>query len=443
MSDHNDGRRRFLRAALGALAGGSAASWGCRALERASDVKEITIWTMWSGQEERNFERVLRRYEERNPRVRFHNLGAVNDDAKTIRALVAGVPPDIFTLADAAFLGPFARSGALRPLDDLFRQSELREESFIPASLRLCRYQGRLYGLPYLIDDCALLWDKRAFAQAGLDPERPPHTLEELADYALRLTTRDGEGHITRLGLKPLNTSNWDYPLLMNLHGGRLYDPQTGRVTPDEPANIRAIEWAKSLVDRLGGIEQVNAFASGFGREQGISNPFYIGKVAMMFNGEWNPYWLSRYAPQMEYGVAPAPPPAALPERRNCTWLGGNVFCIPVACRYPKECWEFLVWTQTLEAQILFARAMNNVPNQRTALTHPQLRTGTVFRRKASVYFELADSPNAGNHPVLPVTNLYINQLSTAIDRVMYGERAATEALAEVRVRVQKELDRS
>jgi multiple sugar transport system substrate-binding protein len=394
---------------------------------------------MWSGPEEGNFERVLRRYEALHPGVRLRNLGAVNDDTKTIRSLVAGVPPDLFTLADPSYLGPLARNRAIRPLDELFRQAGLREESFVPASLKLCRYQDRLYGLPYLIDDNALFWNKSAFAEAGLDPEQPPRTLEELEETAVRLTKRDSNGRITRLGLRPPS----DLYLILHLFGGELVAPETGRITADHPGNIAGVAWYKNLVDRQGGIEAVSAFSSGFGRDQGASNPFYVDKVAMMLNGEWNPYWVSRYAPFLQYGVAPVPPPAAHPERANSTWLGGNVFCIPTDHRRPEAAWEFLAWTQTLEAQILFAYAMNNVPNQRAALTAPKLRAGPPFRKKYAIFLDLADSPNAGYFPALPVTNLYMNQLNTAIERVLYGDRTPEQALREVRERVQTELDRA
>src|SRR5581483_2291918 len=232
-----------------------AAASGCgpESKDRAGEV-QLTIWSMWVGPEEQNFNRVLRRYEQLHPGIKLHNLGAVTDDTKTLRALVAGVPPDFFTLSDPSYLGPLARNHAIRPLDDLFRQSGLRESSFVPASLRLCRYQGRLYGLPFLIDDRALLWNKQAFAEAGLDPERPPRTLEELADDAVKLTRRDASGRITRLGLRPLA----DIYQVIALFGGRLVDPATGRITADDPNNIAALTWYKNLVDREGGIEQIN-----------------------------------------------------------------------------------------------------------------------------------------------------------------------------------------
>ena len=419
----------FVAAAVLAVA-------GCA--PRTSDT-EITVWTMWTGQEEKNFEAVLRRYEQLHPGVHIRNLGAVSDDTKTVRAIVAGVPPDFFTIADASYLGPLARNNAILPLDDLFRHSTLKESSFVPAALGMCRYHGALYGLPFLIDGTALIWNRGDFKAAGLPPDEPPRTLEQYADMAVKLSTKGPDGSITRLGVNPLDDIN----LVIHLFGGRLTDPVTGRITADDPANVAAVTWYKEFTDRLGGVEKVRAFASGFGQSQGVSNPFYVDKISMMDGGEWNPYWLSRYAPNLSYGVAPMPPPAAHPELANSTWMGGNVFCIPKESRHPKEAWDFLVWTQSVEAQVMFAKRMNNVPNQRAALTAPQLIKGASYRSMYAKFLKLADTPNAGYFPVLPVSRMYISELGNALDKVLYGDLTPAAALAGVRVRVQRELDRS
>ena len=411
---------------------------GCRAnAPDKSGQVELTLWTMWSGQEERNFERVCRLYEQSHPHVRIRNLGAVSDDTKTIRALVAGAPPDAFTLSNPAYLGALARNHAVRPLDDLIQSGRLREADFVPASLRLCRYQGHLYGLPFLIDDVALLWNKQAFREAGLDPERPPRTLEELADYAAKLTQHDAGGRITRLGLRPPA----DHYILYALFGGSLLDARDGRVTADDPGNVAGLTWYTDLVNRVGGVQKVNAFESGFGASQGANNPFYVGKVAMMLDGEWNPYWVSRYAPTIEYGVAPVPPPAARPERAGTTWIGGNVFCVPTDSRHPDAARDFLVWMQSPAAQIMFAHDMNNVPNTRAALQSPTLRTGPAFRRQFGHFLDLADSPNAAYFPAMPTASLYMSQMSNATDKALYGEQTPAQALANARRIVQKEQD--
>ncbi|NIR02910.1 MAG: extracellular solute-binding protein, partial [Gemmatimonadales bacterium] len=60
--------------------------------------------------------------------------------------------------------------------------------------------RGRMYALPTTPASLALHWNKRLFREAGLDPERPPRTLEELDRYADLLTTRDEEGGLVQMG---------------------------------------------------------------------------------------------------------------------------------------------------------------------------------------------------------------------------------------------------
>jgi multiple sugar transport system substrate-binding protein len=430
------------RLGLGLLASGLLGMTpGCG---RPSDARpgtiELTIWTGWAGTEEIGFQRVLRRYQQLHPNIRFHSLGAVNDDTKTVRAIVAGVPPDIFALWDPSYLGPFAQNHAIRPLDSFFRSSGLREPDFLPASLGLCRYQGKLYAMPFLVDVNVLYWNKEAFTQAGLDPERPPRTLEELADYAVKLTLRDANGNITRLGLMNPNDAGAGYQLCA-LCGGRWVDASGKRITADDPANVVALTWYKNLLNREGGIRQVNAFSAGLGQAQGANNPFYVGKVAMMFSGEWNPYWISRYTPQLQFGIAPIPPPASHPENAETVAFGINDFCISAGSKHPKEAWDFLQWMQSEEAQVMFARALNNIPNMRVALRAPVLREGAPYRHRFAYLMDLADRAKPAYFPVLSATSFYENQWVAAQDRVAYGDKTPAQALADVRVRVQKELD--
>ena len=204
----------------------------------------------------------------------------------------------------------------------------------------MARYEERLYAMPFLLVVNVLYYNKRAFAAAGLDPNRPPRTLEELAEDAIKLTRRDAQGRITQLGIAPPSDAA-SFFLISSLFGGSLVDPATGRITTDDPANIAAARWYKNLVDRLGGIEQVQAFTSGFGQYQGPNNPFFVGKVAMMVSGEFTPYWIGRYAPQLPYGIAAIPPPASHPENTGLVVFGADDFCIPAESRHPKEAWDF------------------------------------------------------------------------------------------------------
>ncbi len=420
--------------------------FGCgRGIADPAGTVRLSLWSMWTGAEEENFKRVLARYHELHANIIVENLGAVRDDTKTVRAIVAGVPPDLFTLYDSLYLGPMAANEAVYALDDWFHGAGLQEKDFVEASLDQCRYRGKLFAMPYLIDAQALFWNKRAFRRAGLDPEKPPGTLEELEKYAVALTKHDANGNMIQLGIAPVNHKTFsagDIYLFFKLFGGRLYDPAANRLTADDPANVTAMNWYAGLVKSMGGWRQVNAFAAGFGQAQGGNNPFFMGKTAMMINGEWTPYWAHRYAPGLDYGVAPMPAPANRPERARTTWFGGNMFCIPKGSKHPKEAWELLVWMQTDEAQILFAEAMNNVPNRISALGSKKLRRGGPYKAQFAKFLDLADSPNGGAFPAVPVANLYANEITNALDLVLDGQKSSQFALRDVRERVQKELGR-
>jgi multiple sugar transport system substrate-binding protein len=390
---------------------------------------------MWGGDEEGFFRQALDAYEKSHPTVRIENLGSV-DDTKAIRAIVAGAPPDLITLRDPAILGVMAANGAIQPLDARFRAAGLDEKAFTHGALSQCRYDNRLYAIPYLLDCMALLINDRAFRDAGLDPAHPPRTLEALEDACRRLTRRGPDGRLTRIGLRP-----FDAVMLLGIYGAPFTDAH-GRVTLDDPRHVAATAWYKRLMDAQGGNEAVEAFAQGFANEQGSYNAFYTGSAAMTFNGQWNAYWVSRYRPDCRFTVAPLPYPEALPERAGTVWLGGNLFCIPVGARHADAAWEFLAWSQTPEAQRLFARTIKGIPNLRASLKDPALRTGEAWRADYAHFLDLADSPNAAHFPVLPVASLYLSEITAAVDAVRYGRQSPEAALAAARDRVQRELDK-
>ncbi len=415
---------------------------GCRS-ELPPSAKGRTIlrvWSMWSGDEEKVFQGVVDYYNRVQNRVWLQNLGAV-EDTKIIRSIVAGAPPDFFTLREPGYLAPLAANDAILELDAWFHEYGLREEDFLPASLEQGRYRGRLYSMPYLLDAFALFWNPALFRQAGLPPDRPPRTMEELLYYAERLTLRDASGEVRVLGIRPP-----DLPIIISAFGGQFVDPQTGAITADHPVNLEAGRWYRHLIEVMGGGKQVQAFTAGFGNEQGTNNPFFLGKIAMMINGQWNPYWFRKYAPRVPYEVAPIPYPEKKPHLAHPTWIGQNMFCIPRESRHPREAWEFFVWMQSETAQVLFAETMHGIPNIRRVLKNPALRTPRspeeAWKRGYARFLDLVDSPNARFFPITPVATLYLHELATAQDFIISGNKTPEQALHDVQRRVSAELRR-
>lgn len=63
--------------------------------------------------------------------------------------------------------------------------------AFHPALLALAQdAYGKIYGLPHAANGMGLMYNRRLFEEAGLDPDKPPQTWGEVREYARRIHTR-------------------------------------------------------------------------------------------------------------------------------------------------------------------------------------------------------------------------------------------------------------
>jgi multiple sugar transport system substrate-binding protein len=427
---HRFTRRNALYTAA-ILAGSMLWNNGCAS--KASD--KLRIWSMWSGDEGKFFLDTLREFEMAHPGIQCENLGAV-DDQKSVRAIVAGAPPDLLTLKDPLFLGTLAANDALEPLDSFLSDADLTEADFAPGSLSQCTINGRLYAVPYLIDVAGLLINNKVFRENGLDPQNPPRTTEELEAICKRLTKRGSDGRIERIGLRPPETLAFLTP-----SGAEYISPDGKTITAASKNTIAAVEAYIRIMEAQGGNEAVESFQAGFQNEQGSFNPFYLGQAAMIYSGQWNSFWISSYSPDTEVTVAPIPAPAARPERQGGMWLGGNLFCIPKGSRNRDKAMQFLLWSQTLKGQKTFANLMKGVPNIVEAQKDPTLRTGAPWKPIYAQFLDLAATPKNVHFPPMPIAGEYQTELINAVDSVRYGHSTASDALAGVESRMQRALD--
>ena len=86
------------------------------------------------------------------------------------------------------------------------------------------------------------------FEEAGLDPEKPPKTWDELRDYARQLTVKEGD-RITRAGFAfPMAAGNFvEYDVFVFGNGGKYYNDE-GMPTINTLKG-RSFEFLKSFID--------------------------------------------------------------------------------------------------------------------------------------------------------------------------------------------------
>ncbi len=154
----------------------------------------------------------------------------------------ATVPPQDFIDRDLATSG--ASQGYAPPID---------LGDFEPRALDYYTLDGKLRAMPFNLSGLVLYYDKDAFRDAGLDPDKPPTTLEEVRADSEKLLKRDSSGAITRNGIA-LSIDAWKFEEMLAKQDAPYANNGNGRdglataVTFDSPEGEAILAWWQDMV---------------------------------------------------------------------------------------------------------------------------------------------------------------------------------------------------
>lgn len=165
------------------------------------------------------------------------------------------------------------------------------------------KLDGEYWTIPTAVRTLALFYNKDLFEEAGLDPDSPPETWDELADYAEKLTIGEASGRLEQSGLawEPSQQGHhWLRDGLTYQAGGQvLSDDRKTVVWGDDPAGLEAFKYWLSFPGELGTSQQ------GFYTDDVTA--FSTGKAAMNIDGSFRIGSLQSDAPDLNYAIAPLP----------------------------------------------------------------------------------------------------------------------------------------
>lgn len=410
---------------------------GCTQGRKESSGKTIiSVWHPWGGTQKEAFEQVVKEFEKRHPEFKVRVVFTPNDlsnNQKFFTSIAAKKPPDV-CFVDGPQVAEWAEQGALSPLNDFLKRDGISEDDYFAPCWAQTFYRGKVWALTYCADpNFAFVWNKKVFKEAGLDPEKPPTSIEELDLYADKLTKFEG-GRMTQIGIIPwaqygsansIFTWGWAF-------GGEFYDPETGQVTADNPECVKALEWICSYAKKYD-VNRVASLQQGFGTAE--QNPLYIGKMAMSCLHIGGIEDIKRYAPNLDYGVSYIPAPKD--GEQHSSWVGGWCISIPTGSRHPEEAWKFIRW--------MCADPEGTSVSGRIQGLFPGFRNSPYFAevRKKPGYSQFLEILEECRHqrPVMPAQAYYMGALSRAVDQVIYEKKTPLQALQDAAKETQQELD--
>jgi maltose-binding protein MalE len=187
------------------------------------------------------------------------------------------------------------------------------------------------------------------------------------------------------------------------------------------------------------GVENMRNFIEGFGVSQSAQTPFLGGTEAMVVQGPWMVNFISKFAPGLEWGVAPVPAVDGVGGGDPVTLVQSDVVVIPKGAKHPREALEFICYLQRQEVAEKLASAQRKF----TALRQvsPQFLKNNP-NPAIGLFIRLARSPAARSVPRLSIWHEYDEELGAARERVLDLSEAPGAALGDVQSRMQGKLDR-
>ncbi|WP_026486429.1 ABC transporter substrate-binding protein [Caldanaerobius polysaccharolyticus] len=407
----------------------------------SAKTKVIKYWYPWGGDSEKWDKWRISEFEKAHPEYKVEATYVPPDagisNGKLMAAITGGDVPDLIVTSDYASAYSLAVQGAFLPLDDALKDAGFDESKVNPVFKDVMKYKDVTYLFPQDTNVNLLYYNIDLFKEAGLDPSKPPKTIDELDAMAKKLTKING-GKIERLGFIPWIDAGDDAYMWGYMFGANFYDVNANKINLTDGKMAAVLTWEKQYAQQYDP-EKIKSFTSGFGGAFSPSHPFMTGKVAMTINGNWFTNALRIYAPKINYGIAPIPAPSG--GRYGGSNLGTNVFAVPKGAKNIKGAMDFILFAEQARIEDDNVKTWRSVP----ALPD-QVKDLTLVKEKDPLYptiLDIASNPNSGHTALTSVSKQMSDDLRAIRDKVIYTGADPSTLLKEEEQKLQGMVNRS
>jgi len=404
--------------------------------EPAGGTVSIDLWHAETAANSDTLDRLISRYNssQGEVRVRSYYQGTFDElTAKLLTSLGSGDVPAIAFLADVDSQ-KMIDSGAVVPLQDFIDREGYDLSNLDKTSIQMYTLQGKLWGMPLGAGFPLLYYNKVAFREVGLDPEKPPQDLEEVRQYSEKILKRDAAGNVVRSGIA-IDIKEWMEHILAE-HGDFFVDNSNGRdgratkVLFNNDTGHWFFQWWHDMVDE--------GLAFNVGR-----NPTYAegllaivsGRAAMTFSfsaalGSVIDA-LGAGAQGVEIGVGELP---GVPGSTSAALLGHHVLWI-LNLRPEEEqqaAWKFIKWLMEPEQQAEWFAGSGFLPVNHAALDLPAAKDVIakypLFQVPLELYLDRPATPAALASVLGPFWQVR-EALYQGAERMLSGAQGPDQAL--------------
>jgi multiple sugar transport system substrate-binding protein len=345
---------------------------------------------------------------------------------KLATAVQAGDVPDLMSF-DLIFMPDFMKAGFLVDLTDQLK-SDPNQAKVAKAFQDLATYNGKLYGTGFLPDTSILLYNKGLFKKAGLDPEKPPTTIDQIHEYAKKIHALGPDIYGYYLSGNCGGCNIFTQAPMMWGSGAHLL-PKSG----DDP--VLEGPGVKELLTTLHAMWTEGLIPQGAQGDTGANFQaiFQTGKVGMQGSGNFAIATLKASNPEIDFGIAFLP---GLKDGQASSFVGGDLIAIPKGVKHLDQAVAFVKWVLTDEAQLKGLAAKNTLVARTDLVQNEYYKTEPRYYTTAKAVgigqtpwvFHFNDMVNSDSSPWLEMLQTAI--FEGKIDEAIETARAKMKAIA-------------
>ena len=346
---------------------------GCSA-QKIDSKPTISIWH-WMTDRDPAFQELAKKYETlTGVKVNFELYAPSEAYTQKIRAAAQGMNlPDVFgILGEKMDFASFIRAGHILDLTFYMEANNNNwKNNFFPKALAVNEFGPQnsyginpgIFGVPIDIMTIQMVYNKKLLEKLGLNPNRPPQTLQEFLDLGSKIQAAGMQGLVSGWGevwMVDCLASNYAFNIMGK---DKVLATIKGEVAYTDPDWIKVFTVFKQMKDSgvlaQGLVTMVNKSA-----EQLFANE----KAVFAFNGSWCVNVYKGMNSSLEYGAML--PPQATDKFPMAIWGGaGSSFMVNARSKNKEEAVKFLIWLTDQDQQAYLSTSTNNLPANKNSLS--------------------------------------------------------------------------
>jgi len=395
---------------------------GCSNSESTAQEDEVTLefWTINLKSSYGDYiEGLISEYEEDNPNIKIDWVDVPGDDIeqKLISVMAGDEVPDVVNLSNYQVLS--VHEGNLYPITELVDEEEL--DAYFPNMVESLTFDGETKAFPWYHGGPPIgLLNTEIYEKAGLDPEQPPETWDELLE----------NGQVIHDSVPEVYGSN-DFPsleILMTADIEILSDDgkEAAFNTPE------AVNFIEKFIDAYNS----GSIAPGVAAATEGANATNVTTYQQTFsnglighNGRNGSTHLNVYedtAPEVFDNLKVFP---AVTDNGELARTNMFSFAVPQQSEHPEKAGDFALFFTNAENQLEFSKVAPVFPSTKESLEDPYFTENegdTIYDEARRIQIETMDQLTINN-----VIQDLRNQYRREISAVMLGEKSVEQALSD------------